>query len=154
MNGNTQHLSFLVFHGQAAKQEIVLSQFSSECEQDSSGRLQRDCALNCFALVWFLDCVISVGDVKSPLLVLFFVMGTNASKFLWLFWRCSVVKQYWPNLHVAVNSLAREVHMHIRIIHTHVRDSSTFQVEQWLDLTSSRAQLIRLLMKSPSVGYG
>lgn len=85
MNGNTQHLSFLVFHGQAAKQEIVLSQFSSECEQDSSGRLQRDCALNCFALVLFLDCVISVGDVKSPLLVLFFVMGTNASKFLWLF---------------------------------------------------------------------
>ena len=50
MNGNTQHLSFLVFHGQAAKQEIALSQFSSECEQDSSGRLQGDCALNCFAL--------------------------------------------------------------------------------------------------------
>ena len=66
MNGNTQHLSFLVFQGQAAKQEIVLSQFSSECEQDSSGRLQRDFALNCFKLVCFFDCVISVGDVKKP----------------------------------------------------------------------------------------
>lgn len=55
---------------------------------------------------------------------------------------------------VGTLSLAREVHMRIRIMHTHVRDSSTFQVEQWLDLTSSRAQLIRLLMKSPSVGYG
>lgn len=43
MNGNTQHLSFLVFHGQAAKQQIVMSQFSSECEQDSLCRLQRDC---------------------------------------------------------------------------------------------------------------
>lgn len=58
----------------------------------------------CFALVWFFDCVISVGDVKKSLLVLFFVMGTNASRFLWLFWRCAVVKHYWPNLPVAVNS--------------------------------------------------
>ena len=145
MNGNTQHLSFFVFHGQAAKQEIVLSQFSSECEQDSSGRLQGDCALNCFALasLVFRLCYQRWRREKAPCLSCSLLWGLTRVDFSCCFGAAQLLNTtgliYLLHLIVGTLSLAREVHMRIRIIHTHVKDSSSFQVEQWLDLTSSRA---------------
>lgn len=143
MNGNTQHLSFLVFHGQAAKQEIVMSQFSSECEQDSLGRLQRDCVKLFRTSLVFRLCYQRWRCEKAPCLSHSLLWGLSRVDFCGCFGAAQLLNTTGLicllELIVGTLSLAREVHMRIRIIHTHVKDSPTFQMEQWLDLTSCRA---------------